>query len=409
MNNPDPSSSPRISSLHDVVLDYIAYNAYSSTVKVLSRSKTSISSTSQKTTNGSTNGHTNGIGKNGIKSDKTDGDGMIHDGEHVQNGHAYMEEGMEEDQDLSTMTIKPDLDLHEQLGQLDHENITMNGEITISSRKMLDEKHIESIERRRVIMNYILNGAIQRAIDTLQLYFPSVLTTPKRSSDKSPWSLPPQSLSSNPEPSSDFDSHAYPVFPNSTHPQHIALNLQIQNFIENFRAIVPPSSPSSSASSNSLTSSMHMSTSFTQMSNSTATLQHTLAAAQGLHLEAKKLRPEERAAYLSEIKDAGALFAYSDPENSPLKGFLEQSRRIRLAEQVNRAILKSVGAETQSMLEKYSRRTIALFSIMEEKEIDHRPSWTSADGKSKEELAQFLKNRPKASFTLSEYISHTFA
>jgi hypothetical protein len=35
----------------------------------------------------------------------------------------------------------------------------------------------------------------------------------------------------------------------------------------------------------------------------------------------------------------GALFAYTDVENSILKGFLEQGRRIVLAEQVNRAIL----------------------------------------------------------------------
>jgi hypothetical protein len=75
-------------------------------------------------------------------------------------------------------------------------------------------------------------------------------------------------------------------------------------------------------------------------SSSGVTLTHALTAAQGLHAEAKKLPAEDRAVYLQEIKDVGALFAYSDPETSILKGFLEQGRRIALAEQVNRAILR---------------------------------------------------------------------
>jgi hypothetical protein len=75
------------------------------------------------------------------------------------------------------------------------------------------------------------------------------------------------------------------------------------------------------------------------------TLTHALTAAQGLHAEAKKLGPEDRAVYLQEIKDVGALFAYTDPETSILKGFLEQGRRIVLAEQVNRAILRESNLE----------------------------------------------------------------
>lgn len=74
-------------------------------------------------------------------------------------------------------------------------------------------------------------------------------------------------------------------------------------------------------------------------SSSGVTLTNALTAAQGLHQEAKKLAPEDRAVYLQEIKDVGALLAYTDPETSILKGFLEQGRRIALADQVNRAIL----------------------------------------------------------------------
>ncbi len=44
--------------------------------------------------------------------------------------------------------------------------------------------------------------------------------------------------------------------------------------------------------------------------------------------------------YLQETKDVCALLAYADPESSVLRGFLDQQRRIALAEQVNRAILR---------------------------------------------------------------------
>jgi len=54
--------------------------------------------------------------------------------------------------------------------------------------------------------------------------------------------------------------------------------------------------------------------------------------------------------YLQEIKDVGALFAYTEPETSILKGFLQQSRRIALAEQVNRAILSESPSCSQGKL-----------------------------------------------------------
>jgi hypothetical protein len=75
------------------------------------------------------------------------------------------------------------------------------------------------------------------------------------------------------------------------------------------------------------------------MSQSTGGLQHALTAASGLHAEAALLEPSIRAVYVREITEAGALFAYTDPDNSPVGGFLMQDRRIALAEQVNRAVL----------------------------------------------------------------------
>lgn len=69
-------------------------------------------------------------------------------------------------------------------------------------------------------------------------------------------------------------------------------------------------------------------------------LQQALAAAGGLHAEAGRLEPADRAVYVREITEAGALLAYTDPESSPVGGFLKQERRIQLARQVNRAILR---------------------------------------------------------------------
>ena len=264
------------------------------------------------------------------------------------------------------------------------------------------------------ILNYILNGAIIRAVEALHTHFPSVLddSTPQpHSNGATPTYAPPingnhtllhpshahQSTSNRPLFSSGPGSdHTLPVFPHSSHPSHVKLNLEIQQFIESFRQLAPssPSSPSSSISS--LTSSMHMSmsnptnpTASNGTHGTTVTLTHALTAAQGLHAEAKKLPADARAVYLQEIKDVGALFAYTNPETSILKGFLEQGRRIALAEQVNRAILStsmlwlhltglgSQGRSGQPVLYDVAQRTTALYAIMAEREIDPRTNWST--------------------------------
>ena len=212
-----------------------------------------------------------------------------------------------------------------------------------------------------MIINHILNGAVLRAIEALETHFPSVLhesvphqnglaTAPTNGLFTT--SSPPQSPSQNyfPPPYPNWPAtlvtaspsdHACPKHPYSTAPWIVRLNLEIQQFIESFRQLAPssPSSPSSSISS--LTSSMH---------GSSMTLTHALTALQGLHVEAKKLPPNVRAIYLQEIKDVGALFAYTDPETSILKGFLAQERRIWIAEQVNRAMLRVSPAEPRRFM-----------------------------------------------------------
>jgi hypothetical protein len=137
---------------------------------------------------------------------------------------------------------------------------------------------------------------------------------------------------------SNTTDHSIPTFPDSSHPSHLLLNLHIQEFIESFRHLgLGLASPTSSMSS-SLTASMSMSMSMGSTGGETLT--HALTAASGLHAEAGKLDPSDRAVYVREITEAGALFAYTDPEQSPVGGFLKQERRIALADQVNKAILR---------------------------------------------------------------------
>lgn len=191
-----------------------------------------------------------------------------------------------------------------------------------------------------------------RAVDALHAHFPSVLT-PTSSSNSSngassngrssngAYVVTPRASTSTraPDPSAadagtprQGGNHATPVFARSTEADHVRLNLQIQQFIESFRQIVPsaPSSPASSIGSLNGSSS----------GSGGATLNVALTALHGLHADALRMMPAPRSVYLQEIKDVGGLLAYTDPENSTLSGFLDQARRVALAQQVNAAILR---------------------------------------------------------------------
>jgi hypothetical protein len=256
----------------------------------------------------------------------------------------------------------------------------MDVEMTDEAGSSLDVDTLSGIEKRRSkffcptdddvnrniqlmegIINHILNGAIGRAIDELQSHYPAVLDSSNDNGESARTNLPSRSNgtangatngngngasngnghsenSTTPAPARIYDPPApqpnsKPSFPLSTSPSQITLNLHIQQFIESFRSLPQPVSPSSSIST-SMSMSMSMS-----MSQSTGGLQHALTAASGLHAEAALLEPSIRAVYVREITEAGALFAYTDPDNSPVGGFLQQERRIALAEQINRAIL----------------------------------------------------------------------
>ncbi|ORY33973.1 CTLH/CRA C-terminal to lish motif domain-domain-containing protein [Naematelia encephala] len=379
MDTASSSMSRDPESLDDIVLDYVTTHAFASTAKILSRPRRSAPRAAETTT------------------------------------HNGTEESVEDNGDGS-------MDVDHELGD-STESARKAAKRPMYGERLVDSVSLESVERRRNILNHILNGAIMRAVEALETHFPAVLAEPaeiatngnsklhltsgtySNGSDTPfhpPWSS--YSLSAIPPPLPD---HAMPVFPKSTHPSHVRLNLQIQQFIESFRQLGPssPSSPSSSISS--LTSSMHMSTSLHHngTSSSGATLTNALTAAQGLHSEAKKLPAEARAVYLQEIKDVGALFAYTNPETSILKGFLEQGRRIALAEQVNRAVLRSEGRPVESLLETIARRTDAVYSLLLQHAIDPRPGPDEESSKEAEWISNYFRRRgPGITFRTRELV-----
>ncbi len=234
----------------------------------------------------------------------------------------------------------------------------------------------------------------------------------------------------------------FPYADSYDRPDFLKINLEIQQFVENLRHLVIPSSPSSS-----MASSMHSEapgagtggsgsggsklqaaavTNAMMTSNGgsgnlglgaslasngggmgrDATVLHALAHAQSLHATAKRLRPAESRVYVQEIENACALLAYTDMEGSPLRGYLEQGRRTALAAQVNSAILGEpacvqegagalihalsvhTGHAPHPMLEQVAKQTTFLWQTMADHGVPVAPPWTSAvEGPEWERLA----------------------
>ncbi|CAK9786124.1 hypothetical protein CC85DRAFT_283770 [Cutaneotrichosporon oleaginosum] len=252
---------------------------------------------------------------------------------------------------------------------------------------------LEGLEQRRAILEHILSGAITPAVDALAAHFPSVLSPPSPSTSASV--SPP-----TPAPRARTGlTHATPIFARSTAPEHVALNLQIQQFIERFREIVPsaPSSPASSIGS------------LNGGSGRSAPLDAAINVLAAINVAALKLPGAQRSEYLKELHDLSGLFAYSYPEDSELAGFLDQKRRVALAAQVNAAILHSEGRVTQSYLEQIARRTSAIYETITDRNIDPQPVWAGTDARgagAAYRISEQLKRRPfqKGGFDLHEYV-----
>ncbi|KAJ9094680.1 hypothetical protein QFC21_005837 [Naganishia friedmannii] len=76
-----------------------------------------------------------------------------------------------------------------------------------------------------------------------------------------------------------------------------------------------------------------------------------LSHAARLDSATQHLRPRESRRYAQQVQDVCGLLAYNDMEASPLAGYLEQERRVGLADMVEGCIMASTGYSAQSVLE----------------------------------------------------------
>jgi hypothetical protein len=150
------------------------------------------------------------------------------------------------------------------------------------------------------------------------------------------------------------DAPTVPDFPYARtydRPTFLALNLDIQEFVEGLRVLQTQgvSSPSEATSlSNSLyeepPTNGHVAPSGTPANTTSkqtrdALILASLSHASRLDSTARALPAREARRYAPQIQDVCGLLAYTDMESSPLAGYLEQGRRVRLAEMVEGCIL----------------------------------------------------------------------
>lgn len=283
-----------------------------------------------------------------------------------------------------------------------------------------DEMH--NLRIRKEIREHILSGRIRQSIDLCNRYFPAVLTGDGTSSLSSVERESKGNTSKSikvPEKGKDQEStrRILPSNPTSLDPAHLSLNLQIQAFIENVRtastasmtttsplvaansspqgtpampsmytvastpgiaqatlsrsASPAPSSSSSSAASinstNGMSGSAHSNGGSSTLVN--PVLQSALRHAQAILGEVQKLPEYWRAMYLKELESVTVMLAYTDLERSPVRKYLDQNRRVALAEQINSAIMFRTGMPSQPLIESAVRQTTFCWSTLAQENI----------------------------------------
>ncbi|KAI0721086.1 hypothetical protein C8T65DRAFT_566716 [Cerioporus squamosus] len=220
------------------------------------------------------------------------------------------------------------------------------------------------------IRTHILTGRIDEAKALLNKHFPSVLSEDIEDAPASSTSSPGR----------------WAYLPStSVNPEHLALNLRIQAFIEAARTVPLPYCPPGSStplphppllSSPPKSSSGDEDTEMLGPESEEANEQ-LLHRVQGLYSEANALsRAEDRARYLHELRDVGGLLAYIKPENSPLSAYMTQQRREGIADQIDGAILYRAKRPAISRIELYARYTTTLWGMLHEKEVKTPPRST---------------------------------
>lgn len=198
------------------------------------------------------------------------------------------------------------------------------------------------------LREHILSGRVVRAMEMLHEHYPAVLDKARRrptllSNDMDDLFVPNylpdlEALSSE----SRWGPHSL-----SLDPTILSLNLQSQAFVEVIRSAASSvgsvSSPTSSGVFSAATPSDAMSNSTSSIvSTRTSNMLQAITLSQALHSAVRELPAGlVREEWERQCVNVSALMAYKNLDECPTKGFLEQSRRVVLAELVNAAIMRT--------------------------------------------------------------------
>lgn len=97
--------------------------------------------------------------------------------------------------------------------------------------------------------------------------------------------------------------------------------------------------------------------------------------ARKLHAAVKLLRDaESRNVYAQEMENVAGALAYPIPEHSAIAKYFSLERRQSVAEQVDRAILASLGSPVVSKTELLARNATVMYAYLNELQVDVPPS-----------------------------------
>ncbi|KAH9483919.1 Lysosomal amino acid transporter 1 [Psilocybe cubensis] len=223
------------------------------------------------------------------------------------------------------------------------------------------EALLKQVELRQAIRTEILRGRVDEAIALLDKHFPAVLRL------NEPVSTSP----TNNEPRLPASNIEY-VSSTSTEPAHLLLNLRILAFSEACRTIPLEYPPTSESESMDTDPPIH--TGISEDSEEYHEQQLALLArAQKLWAFSNTLpNPADRVTYTKELENVGGLLAYKVPEKSSMAKYLTMERREAVADQINRAILKSTGKPLISSIELLTRYTHLLWQGANQYEVKGR-------------------------------------
>ncbi|PLW31821.1 hypothetical protein PCASD_15426 [Puccinia coronata f. sp. avenae] len=137
------------------------------------------------------------------------------------------------------------------------------------------------------------------------------------------------------------------------------------------------------------------STTSSSVSTRTTSLALSLPHCRALHDYVHQLpEPTERAIFAKELENVAGLLAYVDPWDSPVRKYLDQSRRDLLAHRVNAAILVHLGRSPTSILQLVAQQTCFTWSMLNE--LDEQIPCPTSEDKS--------RTKPISFFNLHEFV-----